>query len=211
MHYYPFNIGDFNLHTSHLTLEEEAVYRRLLDFYYDTEAAIPLKTDRVIRRLRLGGYTETVKSILEEYFLKQGDGWHNLRADIEINDYHKKAEIARPNGKKGGRPKKNSGSKTERVILANPDLTQAKAKQELETVTRNNKQKTNGRFTPPSIKEVEDYCQSRSNSVNPATFVNHYQTNGWMRGRNKVKDWKACVRYWEGSTPAESSQTGVEI
>jgi len=122
LHYYPFNIGDFNLHTSHLTLEEEAVYRRLLDFYYDTEAPIPIKTQRVIRRLRLGDYTETVKTILEEYFLKESDGWHNLRADIEINEYHKKADIARANGKKGGRPKKNSGLETERVILANPDL-----------------------------------------------------------------------------------------
>ena len=54
MHYYPFNIADFNLHTAHLTLEEEAVYRRLIDFYYDTEQPIPVETQPVIRRLRLG-------------------------------------------------------------------------------------------------------------------------------------------------------------
>tara|TARA_R110000782_G_C14746389_1_gene406692 strand:- start:328 stop:1125 length:798 start_codon:yes stop_codon:yes gene_type:complete len=133
MHFYPFNIGDFALHTSHLTLEEEGVYRRLLDFYYDTELPIPIKTQTVIRRLRLGSYGETVALVLEEFFIKQDDGWHNLRADIEIADYHSKAETARANGKKGGRPKKNSGPKTQSVILANPDLTQTKAKQELVT------------------------------------------------------------------------------
>ena len=133
MHFYSFNIGDFSLHTSHLTLEEEAVYRRLLDFYYDTELPIPIKTQPVLRRLRLGDYAEIVDSILLEFFLKQGDGWHNLRADIEISDYHHKGQIARENGKKGGRPKKNSGLETQRVILANQTITQSKAKQELVT------------------------------------------------------------------------------
>ena len=64
MHYYQFNIGDFSLHTNHLTLEEEAVYRRLLDFYYDTELPIPIETQPVIRRLRLGCYESTVDVIL---------------------------------------------------------------------------------------------------------------------------------------------------
>lgn len=143
MHYYPFNIGDFNLHTSHLTLEEEGVFRRLLDFYYDTESPIPLITQPVIRRLRLVNYESIVESILEEFFVKMDDGWHNLRADIEISDYVSKGDIARNNGRKGGRPKKNRGSKTQSVILANPDLTQSKAKQELELVTSNQELLTN--------------------------------------------------------------------
>ena len=28
-------------------------------------------------------------------------------------------------------------------------------------------------------------------------FVDHYIANGWMRGKAKIKDWKACVRTWE--------------
>src|SRR5690606_40835627 len=58
VNYYQFHIADFTLHTVHLTLEEEGVYRRLLDYYYDTESPIPKKTERVIRRLRLSGYDE---------------------------------------------------------------------------------------------------------------------------------------------------------
>ena len=141
MHYYQFNIGDFSLHTNHLTLEEEAVYRRLLDFYYDTELPIPVETHPVIRRLRLGLYEPTVDVILHEFFVKEADGWHNLRADIEIADYHAKGKTARENGSKGGRPKKNSGSKTQSVILANPEITQPKPKQE--TVTKKKKIITN--------------------------------------------------------------------
>ena len=133
MNYYSFHIADFALHTSHLTLEEEAIYRRLLDYYYDTESPIPKKTQPVIRRLRLGSYEETVGLILEEFFVLEADGWHNLRADIEINAYHEKAEKARENGRKGGRPKKNRGQKTQPVILANPEETGSKANQEPRT------------------------------------------------------------------------------
>jgi uncharacterized protein YdaU (DUF1376 family) len=164
MHFYSWNIGDFNLHTSHLTLEEEGVYRRLLDFYYDTELPIPIKTQPVIRRLRLLSYEPIVASILEEFFFKQADGWHNLRADIEIDDYHAKARTARVNGKKGGRPKKNGAPKTQSVILnnpeetqpvilANPDLTQTKAKQEL--ITNNEELITNNYVNPfPRLKSL---------------------------------------------------------
>src|SRR5690625_1330785 len=88
MNYYQFHIADWALHTAHLTLEEEGVYRRLLDHYYDTELPIPVETQPVIRRLRLRGYEETVALILEEFFTLEADGWHNRRADKEIDAYH---------------------------------------------------------------------------------------------------------------------------
>lgn len=58
-------------------------------------------------------------------------------------------------------------------------------------------------FHPPSISDVSAYCIERKNTVNPQTFINHYESNGWMVGKNKMKDWKAAVRNWEqreGST-----------
>jgi len=133
MHYYPFNIADFNLHTAHLTLEEDAVYRRLIDFYYDTELPIPKETQPVIRRLRLVSYTSQFEQILSEFFTLEDDGWHNYRCDIEIKAYRDKADTARANGKKGGRPRKNKGLETQSVILANPEITGSQANQELRT------------------------------------------------------------------------------
>jgi len=55
----------------------------------------------------------------------------------------------------------------------------------------------NRRFKPPTLKEVGEYCESRNNGIDPQNFIDHYETNGWMRGKNKIKDWKACVRTWE--------------
>lgn len=63
--------------------------------------------------------------------------------------------------------------------------------------SRREKKTPTRRFTPPSLQEVTDYCNERGNSVGPQAFLDHYEANGWMRGKNKIKDWKACVRTWE--------------
>ena len=52
-------------------------------------------------------------------------------------------------------------------------------------------------FAPPCPEEVMDYCRQRQNTVDPQRFVDYYTSNGWMVGRNKMKDWKAAVRSWE--------------
>ena len=56
---------------------------------------------------------------------------------------------------------------------------------------------TRKRFVPPTVDEVSDYCYERGNSVDPQRFVDYYTSNGWMVGKNKMKDWKAAVRTWE--------------
>ena len=65
------------------------------------------------------------------------------------------------------------------------------------------------RFTPPTIEEVTAYCIERNNSVDPQHFIDYYTSNGWLVGKNKMKDWKAAVRTWERngySTKANNSQ-----
>ena len=175
MNYYQFHISDFASHTSHLTLEEEAVYRRLLDYYYDTESPIPVKTQPVIRRLRLGSESVIFDAILSEFFVKMADGWHNLRADFEINDYHKKGDTARENSKKGGRPKKNRGLETQSVIAGFQNETQPKANQE--PVTINHKQVTDGNVKPlrviPGcpIQQITELYNSTANHLPKARVV----------------------------------------
>lgn len=56
---------------------------------------------------------------------------------------------------------------------------------------------TQHRFVPPTVDEVREYCEERENGIDPCAFINHYTANGWMRGKTKIKDWKACVRTWE--------------
>lgn len=53
------------------------------------------------------------------------------------------------------------------------------------------------RFKKPSIEEIEEYCKERKNGIDAERFYNFYESKGWYVGKNKMKDWKACVRTWE--------------
>ena len=61
-------------------------------------------------------------------------------------------------------------------------------------------------FIPPTVDEVRSYCQERGNNVNPESFIDFYQSKGWMVGKNKMKDWKAAVRNWETRDAQEGRQ-----
>jgi len=69
-----------------------------------------------------------------------------------------------------------------------------------ETVTPETEAETEkrqkGRFAPPSVNEVAEYAKQQGYPVNATNFVNYYESNGWMVGKNKMKDWKAAVRNW---------------
>ena len=53
------------------------------------------------------------------------------------------------------------------------------------------------KFTKPTLDEIRNYCLERKNSINAEAFFDFYESKDWMVGKNKMKDWKACVRTWE--------------
>jgi len=60
-------------------------------------------------------------------------------------------------------------------------------------------------FKEPDILEVKAYCNERKNFVNPQRFIDFYKSKGWMVGKNKMKDWKACIRTWEDKEKPKDS------
>lgn len=197
MHYYQFNVADYRKDTTHLTPMEHFIYRSLIDWYYLDEEPIPRKTQLVMRRLGLGSDgLPFLENVLSDFFIETENGYKHERIEQELAKYRLKAETARVNGTKGGRPKGSTKKpkKTYPVKNRNPEKTGSKANQEPIT---NNQINKGGRFTPPTVSEVKAYCVERKNSIDPQVFVDFYEANGWMRGKSKIKDWKACVRTWE--------------
>lgn len=66
---------------------------------------------------------------------------------------------------------------------------------------------TRTRFIPPTKEEVEAYCFERQNNVDAERFIDHYTSNGWLVGKNKMKDWKAAVRTWEKNGYSTNAKT----
>ncbi|MCD7838774.1 MAG: helix-turn-helix domain-containing protein [Clostridiales bacterium] len=64
------------------------------------------------------------------------------------------------------------------------------------------------KFIPPTVEEVEAYCRENGYQIDAQLFVDHYQANGWMRGKNKIKDWRACARTWVRRQNEQANQSG---
>ena len=85
----------------------------------------------------------------------------------------------------------------------NTDISNEKQHKEKESKVKESKVKNKesiGRtpaFSKPSIEEIKAYCIERNNSIDPERFYDYYESNGWMVGRGKMKDWRATVRNWE--------------
>jgi hypothetical protein len=52
-------------------------------------------------------------------------------------------------------------------------------------------------FKKPTIDEIKQYCLERNNGINAEAFYDFYESKDWYVGKNRMKDWKACVRTWE--------------
>lgn len=98
MNYYQFHIGDYRTATSHLTLEEDATYHRLIDLQYDKEA--PLPNDIAVLSRRIRSSEAMVKVILTEFFSLSDGGWENKRVTEEVAKHHAYIAKQRDAGKK---------------------------------------------------------------------------------------------------------------
>ena len=68
---------------------------------------------------------------------------------------------------------------------------------------------TRKRFSPPTVDEVREYCQSRSNGIDPEAFIAFYASKGWKVGRSPMKDWKQAVITWEKRRKQEGEEEDI--
>lgn len=139
----------------------------------------------------------------------------SIKSDIDDAhaDYLRDVE----NGKKGGRPKLTEEEKPP-VGEGNPPLPTVTEREgdgerdgeEDGKGIKADKPPTRRRFIPPTVDEVKQYCQEQGFSVDAERFVDHYESNGWMVGKNKMKDWKAAVRNWGRKEKPNNGKTGSE-
>lgn len=104
-----------------------------------------------------------------------------------------------PSGKNKANIGANVGVNVGANVGATPLITEKETETEKENINiKENKTETKTKiFIRPSLQEVEQYCTERNNNINAQYFISYYDAKGWMIGKNKVKDWKACIRTWE--------------
>ena len=69
-------------------------------------------------------------------------------------------------------------------------------------------------FKKPTLDEVKNYCILRKNNIEADAFIDFYESKNFYIGKNKMKDWKACVRTWESrdkNKPKTMSKLDLQI
>jgi hypothetical protein len=53
-------------------------------------------------------------------------------------------------------------------------------------------------FVPPTLEEVEKYCESRNNAVDAKKFFDYFTASDWVDAKgNPVRNWKQKIITWE--------------
>ena len=122
-------------------------------------------------------------------------------------------------GKKGGRPKANASDKKQMVSEESKKSKcfSEKAKKADNDNEYDNDLKENTlegvkekRFAPPTLENVSEYCREMGyTNVDAVCFIDFYTSNGWMVGKNRMKDWKAAVRNWDRREKNPQRQDGA--
>jgi len=101
-------------------------------------------------------------------------------------------------GKKGGNP----------ALMVNPKVTsKVNIKDNPKPTPSSSSSSSSSKFVIPTIFEITEYIKSISANVDPIKFHAHYESNGWMVGKNKMKSWKAAITTW--NTPAKPTSRPI--
>ena len=182
-----------------LGIDQDAVFGKLMRFWiwadqqYENCNALSVTDSFLDRITYCKGFTAALRSV----------GWiEGQSGSIQLPKFERhNGKTAKTRAKSNERVamlrKCNDGSVTERAQKALPEK---RREEESKKKTSSSK-----KFVPPTVEEVTAYCSERSNNIDPQAFIDHYESTGWMRGKNKIKDWKACVRTWERREQSSSS------
>jgi len=118
-----------------------------------------------------------------------------LKRDLrKYDDYIDKQKF---NGAKGGRPKKEETTQITQPFFQEPK----KADNVNDTDNDNVKDIKVKRdvFIKPSIVEIKTYMTEIGMADVSEKWFDYYESNGWLVGKNKMKNWRAAVRTWKNN------------
>jgi len=192
VNFYPFHIGDYLAHTSHLNDKEDLAYRRMMDWYYLNEKPFPPDIETIARLARTT--PETIILILADFFYQDDNGYyHSKRADEELAKYKAMQDGGRKGAEKrwakgGDSPPKHPPmqTKNQEPLTNNHSIEVAKAPKAQRL----------------KIEELPDewqvFCKTERPDLKPEQIWNQFRDYWIAQGGQKGAklDWFATWRNW---------------
>lgn len=209
MHYYQFNIADYQSHTRHLTPIEDICYRRMLDWIYLHEKPLPSEHKEIARILILNDCLTSVEQVLNEYFTLVEQGYVNVRAMSEIELFNEKLEKASKAGKASAEARKHKIKQTlkQSQQTFNERSTDVQPNKKQETLNNNHKPLTN--IKPIRANALDDGFNEFWN-VYPKKVGKEAARKSWIKENPKIQTVLNTLR-WQIESDAWQKQDGQFI
>jgi hypothetical protein len=123
-----------------------------------------------------------------------------LKRDLrKYDDYIDKQKF---NGAKGGRP-----TKPKETQITQPFFQEPKKADNVNVNVNDNVKVIKDVFIKPSIVEIKTYMTEIGMADVSEKWFDYYESNGWLVGKNKMKNWKAAVRTWKNNNLSNNVTT----
>lgn len=195
MFYYRWDIGEYKKRTSHLSLVEDAIYRRLIDTYLMEELPLTPDLDRLRRNhaLRSDDEFHALDAVLKDFFVLNDQGYSNEFCNGIISEYQSKsrASVKAANARWAKQPKElrtHCQDNAEAIPIRNKEL---KIMNEREATPKSPRTKVSENFEPNESGKA--YARSKNVDIAEQTerFRNFHLSKGSV-----MSDWDACWRTW---------------
>jgi hypothetical protein len=114
----------------------------------------------------------------------------SLKRDLKrYEEYVDKQSV---NGAKGGRPKKANETQITQPFFDKPKKADSVSDSDSDSVNDNVNKRKRKVFIKPTIEDIKKEFPT----FNAESFLNYYESNGWMVGKNKMVNWSASVKNW---------------
>ena len=133
----------------------------------------------------IGASANDLKALVENKYLIPFNGYVYLIADWHINNYIR-----------ADRYKPTIYQEYIQMIQFNDSSIDKISTDKKSIEEMSPKRPTTESICHPSLPEVKEYCIENSYLIDPESFIDYYEANGWMVGKNPMRDWKAAVRTW---------------
>ena len=202
MHYYQFNIGDYQSHTAHLEPLEDVAYRRMLDWCYLHERPLPHDIEQISKLIRMRSHSDCITSVLREFFVRTPEGWWKDRIGKEIEKTGDKSRKASESAKARWHKGKDDAN-------ALPAQSERNATHNTLPKTQDTKHKTQLSVEPQSVSQPVVEVPILGNKV---YGINQEMVNEWSKAYPAV-DVQAelqKMRVWAMSNPTmQKTSTGI--
>lgn len=196
--YFPFYVDNYlsSPKVLKMTDAQRGIYIHLLALSWKHPGCI-LPLDREsLQLLCPRSKWKNVEYVVRECFEPHGVGVANMRLLSEHTKSLRISEKARyaVNCREEQRKHRTDDERT--IIKRSSCKNKSKNKNHIKEESKDIGEKKK-RFSPPTVKEIMEYCAERQNCVDPRKFFDYYESNGWRVGKNPMKSWQAAVRTWE--------------